>query len=85
MQRLDTARVIIVLGDQAMTLSQISFYAGMHPSRAKLALDRLVSGGVAKKTRGPIRWGGRGNGTAFTVEQEATLYQMRDVAREAIA
>ena len=71
--RADQCRVLATLS-QPRTRNQIAFYAGLHPDRAKAAIDSLVKAGEIEATIGEVTWGGRGNGVAFTVREERPVY-----------
>ena len=71
--RADQCRVLAVLS-QPRTRNQIAFYAGLHPNRAKTAIDSLIRNGKIEATIGEVTWGGRGNGVAFVVREERLVY-----------
>ena len=70
----DAARVMTALASHAMTASEIAFAAGLHPSRVRVAITSLIRSGCVQRWSGIARWHGRGNGTAFTVEEERDVF-----------
>ena len=73
----DAARVLAAL-DGEMTASQIAFASGLHPGRARRAIELLIRDGVVRRSTGLVRWQGRGNGTAFVVEDTRDVYGLRN-------
>ena len=74
----DAARVLAVLAGE-MTACQIAFATNMHPCRVRRAIDALIQSGKVIRSVGLVTWGGRGNGTAFVVEDEREVFKRRRI------
>lgn len=62
------------------TARQIAFYANIPRSRIRGPLKRLESRGQISRDVRPVQWSGRGNGTAFTVEDDRVVYRAKQSA-----